>query len=347
MYLCDIYPIFDNLPDFVPLIQLLVGSVFIAGYIVKPEGSFSAVKNEIKQIFASLVGDPVIEGYKIDEKVVDRLNTDYSIIRRSVMLIMAFYGAFLLFYCATFCQNSPNQTILTQSPFSVLLINVLVTVFLLYSLLFWGKKQPRNTISIIVIMMMILIFVSFVIWTDFNPFPKEQILDFHVFSNVWSFAIMGFSLSIFLKKRLLPRILTASLYRLQQNLEIVSQFKVDDKLQCISNGLINRNRHNYMHLFFKALIVLCNDKFYFEKKSPTSDEVTFNPECTKNACRIIEESKFNKFEKFILVFFVKKHPRARNEDVPQIDLNYIMNERSKVFKRDSKRLISLGIIIKK
>ena len=98
----DIFIKFSYLPDFVPLIQLLVGSVFIAAFFVRPEGSFSAklTKKLNEVLFPALQADDEVKYELVHSEennsvspVDQRLNSDYAIIRRSVMFIMALYGA--------------------------------------------------------------------------------------------------------------------------------------------------------------------------------------------------------------------------------------------------------------
>lgn len=241
----NIFIKFSYLPDFVPLIQLLVGSVFIAAFFVKPEGSFSAqlTKKLNEVLIPALQADDSVECELVNSEndstnspIDKQLNTDYAIIRRSVMFIMALYGAIVLFYCSIFEEQTTFNSQYTPSPFGVLLMTLVVFVFLGHILYNFGRKRSSNKgLKIATVLLAIIFFLFIVIWPDFTLFPDDWFNTLHIITNIWILFNMCFCLSIFLKKKLLSVILIKKANNIKFLLNVVSRTGVGNRLEYILN----------------------------------------------------------------------------------------------------------------
>lgn len=150
MIFCDIYSKFYCLPNFKVLIQFLVGSVFVAGYLSRGDASFSKAINKVQESLGLIIGDVFGPGSsyefvktKIDETVkftrylnnnrkeefevtrkvlvnsdCIKLNNDYRFVKKSVLFLVAMYGAFVLFYCDAYCTLN-----ISSSLFGLLLLS--------------------------------------------------------------------------------------------------------------------------------------------------------------------------------------------------------------------------------
>lgn len=332
----------NYLPNFVPLMQLLVGSVFVASYMSNGQYSFSNVLNKISDILSSIVGDT--NKYKLvntenTNKV--RLNSDYNIVKRSTMLIMAIYGALVLFYCATI---QPSASL--PSPLGLLLMGIIVSAYLIYSYCILGRTRPKYRDLYIVASLLIIVSLLFIIaMPEYSPFPFSWENKLHIMANIWTLFNMGILwVILLLRKRLLPNTLLRKANKLKFNLNIVSRFRVSDRLYYIAIESVNNQDISHWVLFRAAIKTLCCDHLYFTYS--TSGRLTAcNPRVTKQLKGIIFlRSNFCKPIKCLLSLLVKNNPRANTTKKAPNSLQRINEERYKILQRGIKRFISLGIV---
>lgn len=371
MILCIPSTTFAYLPDFVPLIQLLVGSVFVASYFSSTQSTFSDVIDKIRDILNATVD---INEYKVietdEEKTLEmtcpngsvcqlkkkekinpnaiRLNTDYTTIKKSIMLIMAMYGAFALFYCAEFepqlCSNPTDS----PSPLGLIALSLFVTLFTILSCCIFGRRQPQKYFVIIFAVLMSAIFiVFFIIIPNFQPFPSSWEYDLHLIANVWTLINLGaLWLIILLKKRFLPVILQHKANEFNLRLNLASIPNVIERI-----GRITKETSNYklifrLALFLKAVRTLRRDCLYFNYDINGN---TQNPieNYSFKLLYTIYHSHFNRFTKWLLRLLIIKHPRANTVKVAPNNSNYIDLERENITNLCIKRFINTGIIVKR
>lgn len=278
----NIFIKFSYLPDFVPLIQLLVGSVFIAAFFVKPEGSFSAqlTKKLNEVLFSALQADDEVKYELVHSEenngispIDKRLNTDYAIIRRSVMFIMALYGAIILFYCSIFEEQTHFKDQYIPSPFGVLLMTFVIFVFLCCITYNFGRKQSSyKGLKIASGLLVISFFAFVVILPDFSLFPDDWFNILHIIANIGILFDMCFCLGIFLKKKLLLDILIKKANNIKFQLNVVSRTGVGNRLEYI---LSQRDSCEISHFtiwlcFMRTLLQI----FHKRKPTPLKDVMT-------------------------------------------------------------------------
>lgn len=370
MILCIPSFTFAYLPDFVPLIQLLVGSVFVASYFSSTQNTFSDVIEKVRDILAATVD---INEYKVieteEEKTMEitcpngsvcnlkkkekinpdtiRLNSDFTTIKKSIMLIMAMYGAFALFYCAEFEPQSCCNSSYFPSPLGLIAMSFFVTLFTIYSCCIFGRRQPQKTKVFFSALLMSVLFIIFIIiFPDFQPFPSNWESNIHIIANVWTLINLGFLwLIILIKKRLLADMLQheANIFNLKLNL--VSTPNVVDRMVRIT-----KETSNYKFLFKPVLIweasrTLRKHCLYFNYDINGNTQNPLN-DYTSRLLDTINDSHFNRFSKWLLRLFIIKHPRVNTVRVAPNNSNYIELERKKITDHCIKRFINTGIIIR-
>lgn len=340
MILFDIFTTFSNLSDYVPLIQLLVGSVFVASYMSQEQIKYDPdreVSEKARQMGESKISD-------LDYEYTNNATLkDYQVVKKSVMSVMAIYGAFVLFYCATF------KISYMPSPLGLLLMNFLISIFLICKFFSLGVKIPKYSFSIV---MGILVFLTFLICNLFHPdllpFSDKWDCDWHVIANVWMFINMIIcSFMFMLRRKFLPQLLTLQKLdciekRLTLDLEIVSQPEgVVERMEYIS-AKTQGGEYSLGLLFRRAFVMLHEDRLYF--KFSDTGVISISNDCISKIEDAIGKSEFCKIGKWILKKRIKKNPRAftKNNIVGSIN-----EARTKVFEKDAQMLIALGILAKK
>lgn len=306
--IADIFIKFSYLPDFVPLIQLLVGSVFIAAFFVKPEGSFSAqlTKKLNEVLLPALQADDEVkyelvlsESEGSVSPIDKRLNADYAIIRRSVMLIMALYGAIILFYCSIFEEQTPFKDQYIPSPFGVLLMTLVIFVFLCCITYNFGRKQSTDEgLKIASGLLIVLFFVFIVLFPDFSLFPDDWSNTLHIIANIGILFNMCFCLGIFLKKKSLSVILIKKANNIKFQLNVVSRTGVGNRLEYI---LSQRDNHE----IGRFTIWLCSMRtllqiFHKRKTTPLKDVMTERAE-------VLERNR--DIKRFVNIGIIVKKPK--------------------------------------
>lgn len=371
MILCIPSATFTYLPDFVPLIQLLVGSVFVASYFSSTQNTFSDVIDKIRDILAATVD---INEYKVieteEEKTLEmtcpegnvcnikkrekinpdaiRLNSDFTTIKKTIMLIMAMYGAFALFYCAEFEPQSCCNSSYVPSPLGLITMSLFVTLFTIYSCYIFGRRQPQKTMVFFSVLLMSVLFVFFiVIIPDFQPFPISWEFNLHIIANVWTLINLGaFWLIILIKKRLLADVLQHKANKFNLRLNLVSTPNVVDRMVRIT-----KETSNYIILYrpvliWEAICTLRKHCLYFNYDINGNTKNPIENHCFKILYSIYH-SHFNRFTKWLLRLLIIKHPRVNTVKVAPNNSNYIDSERENITNLCIKRFINTGIIVKR
>ena len=340
MLLFDICTTFSYLSDFVPLIQMLVGSVFVASYMSHEQIKYvpdKVVSEEVKDLITNRISDSGYV-YKNNARI-----KDYQVVKKSVMSVMAIYGAFILFYCARF--ELPYM----PSPFGVLLMNFLISIFLICKFFSLGVRIPQYSFSIVI---GILVFLTFLICNlfhpDWLPFSDEWICNWHVIANIWMFVNMVIcSFMFMLRRKLLSKLLTPPkldciVKKLTIDLGIVDCFEIVSGLNYISEKTKEEGADLWL-LFRRAYAMLHEDKLYFNNYLDESNNLFIEKDYKDKLEQAINNSAFCRVGKMILCNRISKSPRVPTEGI----LEERINDRTKVFEKDAQMLIALGILVKK
>ncbi len=319
---------------------MLVGSVFVASYMSQEQIKYDPdkeVSEKAKQMGVLKISD-------LDYEYTNNATLkDYQVVKKSVMSVMAIYGAFVLFYCATF------KTSYMPSPFGVLLMNFLISIFLICKFFSLGVRIPKYSFSIVI---GILVFLTFLICNlfhpDWLPFPDEWNCNWHVMANIWMFVNMVICSFMFMLRRIfLPQLLTLQKLdhiekKLILDLEIVSQPEgVVERMEYIS-AKTQGGEYSLGLLFRRAFVMLHEDRLYFNFSD--AGVISISNDCISKIEVAIGNSKFCNIGKWILKKRIKKNPRAftKNNIVGSI-----IEARTKVFEKDAQMLIALGILAKR
>ncbi len=391
MILCDIYSEFCCLPNFETLITILVGSVFIASCLSKDDSSFSNVIKKVREILETKIGDVFGPGsnYEIaktetDEKVVFtgklndgrevsfettqkvsvspeflKLNTDYRFIKRSVMLLMAMYGAFVLFYCGAYCTLNESSSL-----FGLLLLSLFDTIFIITYFFMVGRRNASYILFFIFAFLLTGDFLAFIVIApeSWKPIGDEWIPQAHLVANIWTLinlSVMG--PIVLLKKIILPTVLLKMAKKvdfygeLTLDINLISLPGIVDKMKYIMDKTKFGDKNNFRTrwvLFFKAHKILQDENLYFNREQSSHGGVNVTPisECTNQLEEHINKSNFNALQKKILRKTIKKDPHsdtARSEFDKMITDMVKDRESVVVNNRRVKRFIKNGIIIRK
>lgn len=339
MILFDICTTFSYLSDFVPLIQMLVGSVFVASYMSQEQIEYvpdKRVSDEVKDLLENRISD---SGYEYQNNA--RIK-DYQVVKKSVMSVMAIYGAFILFYCATF--EIPYM----PSPFGVFLMNILISIFLICKFFSLGVRIPNYSFSFVIGMLVSLTFlICNLFYPDWSPFSDEWNGNLHVITNIWMFVnmvICSFMFMLrrkFLSKLLTPPKLDRIVKKLTIDLGIVDNIEIVSGLNYISEKT-KENGADLWLLFRRAYAMLHKDKLYFTN-SDENNNLVFEIDYKERLKKAIDSSAFCRVGKKILCKRIRKSPRVPTEGI----IEERIKDRTRVFEKDAQMLIALGILSKK
>ena len=339
MFLLDICTAFSYLSDFVPLIQMLVGSVFVASFMSREEIKYvpdKGVSEAVKDLITNRISDSGYE-YQNNAKI-----KDYQVVKKSVMSVMAIYGAFILFYCATF--EIPYM----PSPFGVLLMNFLISIFLFCKFFSMGVRIPKYSFSIVIGILVFLTFLTFnLICPDWwPPFLDKWNCNWHVIANIWMFVNMIIcSFMFMLRRKILSKLLTATkldriVKKLTIDLGIVDNFEIVSGLNHISEKTKEGEADLWL-LFRRAYAMLHEDKLYFNN-SDASNNLFIEKDYKDKLEHAINNSAFCRVGKKVLCTRIRKSPRVPTKGI----IEERIKDRTRVFEKDAQMLIALGIIAK-
>ena len=327
MTFCDIFIMFGYLPTFVPLIQLLVGSVFMANFIAGKNGLISETI-QLGQIQAEGTDD--ILGYRLANSPI--FINDFRFLQTRTMLILALYGCFVLFYCSIFrCCYSP-------SPIGITILSLIVLSFQLYSIFIFGKKRPRKTLIQIIIITTTVLFCFLVI-----IFPNLFILYgkcnciITIATNICVLFNMIFWIGLYIKREVLLKKIPILINNLKIDIQIASLPGIEPRIQYITS-IINTNSSSA--LCQKAINMLKRDDLYFTKSTTGQ---TFDNKIIDRIKSIISSSNFNPEDKTKIISAIINYPKANTYQ----SFISIQKEREEIFRKNSKRLIELGFLVKK
>lgn len=326
MIFCDIFLKFEYLPTFVPLIQLLVGSVFMANFIANKNGLLPETI-QLGQIQAEGWDDAL--GYRLAEEPV--FSNDFRLLQTRTMFVLALYGCFTLFYCSIFrCCYRP-------SPFGMAVLSFIVLVFQLYSIIILGKNRPNKTyIQIFIIISIVLFFLFIVLFPDIFVFSEKCNYIITIATNICVLFNMIIWSGLYIKKEILLKRVPLLINNLKLDIQIASLPGVEPRLQYIASILESENSNI---LYQKAIDTLKRDDLYFTKSSTGQ---TFDNHLIERIKDIINSSDFNQTDKAKIIATINEHPQV---NTPQSFIS-IPQERETIFKESSKRLIELGFIEK-
>lgn len=320
---------FAYLPDFVPLIQLLVGSVFIAKYLFPVGDSSKEGKMYVSASLESVLQGENFPDYHLAESNI--LQDNFNLLQKEIMILLAVYGSIVLFHCSNFhCCYMPSSL-------GIALSSLMVTIFQLYAIFVYGKLRPSKIVFHIVTFLIIFIFVFFII-----IFPNLIVFSslYIKIINIWVFVNMLLWLLLYVKENLIRKRIPRVIYKLSINLQIFSQIGIEGRLNCIVDACRESDSKKF-YLFWKAIHTLRQDSSYFLF---SNDNLKFQYDATlsQKLKRIIEESDFSDICKWILLLSIKKRPRVNNTPV----FSEIQNEKSIILQHGSKLLCQLGILEK-
>lgn len=123
---------FGDLSKYTELIQLLVGSIFLSDFVLKPHKSLDDEFNKIREFLKTQ-----LQGFDTDKYKIET-NTDWikweDRISSYVVILTVLYGCLVLFYCV-------NKTL---SPLGLFIESMIVSLFIVYSLCLYGKRRTRS-----------------------------------------------------------------------------------------------------------------------------------------------------------------------------------------------------------
>ena len=146
------------LSDFTPLIQLLVGSVFISNITFRKIDPFEKERGKlIEQFLGRFQG--LAQEYKYHTISKNTWRIGNNELMSSVMKILTVYGCIVLFYCAAFSktQESPN--------IGLLLVSIFTCAYQIYAMYIYGKER---------IILHIFVMFNLVLW--FGTYIKKYII---------------------------------------------------------------------------------------------------------------------------------------------------------------------------
>lgn len=326
MIFCDIFLKFEYLPTFVPLIQLLVGSVFMANFIANKNGLLSETI-QLGQIQAEGWDDSM--GYRLAKEPV--FSNDFRLLQTRTMFILALYGCFVLFYCSMFrCCYRP-------SPFGMTVLSSLVLVFQLYSIIILGKNRPnKKHIQIFIIISIVLFFLLIVLFQDKFVLSEKCNYIVTISTNICVLLNMIIWGGLYIKKEILLKRVPKLINNLKLDIQIASLPGIESRLQYII-GILNPENSNI--LCQKAIDTLKRDDLYFTKSMAGQ---VFDNNLIERIKDIINSSKFKSADKTKIIAAINEHPQVNS---PQSFIS-IQQERETIFRESSKRLIELGFIEK-
>lgn len=319
---------FDCLPDFVPLIQLLVGSVFISKYLFPSSNSsnfFEAVTTVLNQ---------KLQGLETDYEVADNqtLKNEFYLIQREIMILLAIYGCVVIFSCSSYYCYA-------VTPFGLVLLTFIVLAFQIYAIVVYGRYKPSKSIFYFVIALMIVFFAVFVIgFPNLVPFSISKI----VVCNILVLVNLILWVFLYVKEKVIQGVIRNEIYKLDVGLRIVSQPDVLNRLQSVVNERKKENSNNF-YLFRQAVAILRDTPLYF-KYDFESDQYTYVGDTDKKLKNCIEGSSFGCCTKKILCEFVKKNPKVGCGYKLFADIE---KEKKKFINRQLKKLSQRRIVEKK
>ena len=219
MIFCNLHSIFGYLPNFVPLIQLLAGSLFIATVFFKKDGleikdDFESVSDDLNKI-QGLIPDKY---YKYTESV--SFNADFTFLQKKIMLLLAVYSCIVLFFCSIF------RCCYTPSSFGLGILSVLMFLFQLYAVIAFKKRGLLKTIEIVSRIILILFFFIFLIFIVlFNNIGVAELLTDYI--NMCVILNMILWVLLYCERILLLNTSKKDIHKVKNELENINKLELE------------------------------------------------------------------------------------------------------------------------
>ncbi len=156
---------FYSIYDFAPLIQLLVGSVFLNEYFTAKK--WFILSSEQKKTITENT-PPALKTQYITRKMYKHSIDANQNLYRSVLSILSLYGCISLFYCATCHSHTSDIVIYDVSCFGPIMTTIIVIAYLIWALCVYGHIGQKWHQYVTIVVFILLVF-SFLLFFLFFP----------------------------------------------------------------------------------------------------------------------------------------------------------------------------------
>lgn len=330
----------ENLPDYIPLIQLLVGSVIISSIQIKRSDPYGEGRDDLRRTFQEALQGEDLRDYKIVNG--ESWKKTYSHMLTSMMVTLAIYGCIVLFYSANFQEDY------SPSPLGVILLSVVTTIYQLYIIYSYGKKNIySDKLSYLCIGLFVLFFLLFIIlFPNLIVFSKTLT----IVSNTWILINLLLWLVLMAKNYYMYYIARNKIYELSLKLRISNQIGIESRLQYILESIQQENEKTRKKILIQtAKSVLATDELYVSiSYDPTTHTTTqqYNTLLPQKLHKIIANCKcLGSQEKKLLYKHINNEPHPKAGCPAWMD--YVEEEKTKIFDQGLPELQQLGILEKK
>lgn len=220
------------LSDFTPLIQLLVGSVFISNITFRKIDPFEKERGKlIEQFLGRFQG--LAQEYKYHTISKNTWRIGNNELMSSVMKILTVYGCIVLFYCAAFSktQESPN--------IGLLLVSIFTCAYQIYAMYIYGKERIilHKIISNVTLGLLLLSFAIFIAIPLFIPIMNITINNelFIIIVNIFVMFNLVLWFGTYIKKYIISRGSKRYMMELNCNYSILNNIKPEEWMVEILN----------------------------------------------------------------------------------------------------------------
>lgn len=360
-----------HLKDYVPLIQLLIGSTFFV-LLFQKEDFLSSIRDK----FDSTIS---LENYQIVSR--DDWTKRLSALRRPLMLILIVYGCMILYYCANFklietttLLDSEKATIENPYPslFGIAFLSLIVSIY--QALTFIRPISRMNhrkskTICWGYIIVMVIVFSMFILL-----FPNNHADDMSCFfekklwvtdgKRIWekivnSWVLINLLLWIIIYIHIYNKVKVLT-YKLTTDDGIINHLGIEDRLKYILLERLpcDQDRFKRRYLKKRAEEELKKDNSYFNEEDirkiltnnsqfkllALGKDDKENEQLATLLKRIIDNSNLSCHKKRKLKKIVKYNPTYNFENNSL--LGNLKKEKEEISKKDADRLCNCGFLDK-
>lgn len=336
----------EELKEYVVLIQLLVGSVFLSDHFFKPNGSFEEEKESLrKKLKTQLQGENLLN-YEITENSL--WNNRTKKVSLSVVMLLVLYGCIVLFYCA-----SPNIL-----PLGLFIESCIVSTFQIYAIILYGKERTitHRIIFYLTMLFCIVVFVLFFLIPDLYKieiwFDRKNAC-----FNAWVLANFVLWFLVYIKcykQYIKARTICLELYDWQ----LLNRLDIKSRIQNITEQLSDSECSYYdrIHLIRLGIRDLRKDDYYYTRKfDPNNNNRVYEVEkdLKDQLLQIIDTNLSGISFKIFSRIITKKIKNLRvnpDEERPEQKEGYfaeIQGKKSTQLEDILNRLFLLGIVSKK
>lgn len=156
---------FNFVSDFAPLIQLIVGSIFLNDYYAIKR--WPKIEKEKREKIKTKTPDDFVRQYVTRHRYQEGIESNKRL-SKSVLIILALYGCICLFYCATCHVSADNIVQYCVSCLGPITSTIIVIVYLILALCIYGHIY-RPWFKIVTVSVFVLLIITFLLFYCIKP----------------------------------------------------------------------------------------------------------------------------------------------------------------------------------